>query len=89
MKTIHKYPLEQAGEQTINSHEGAEFLAVQVQHDEACLWVLFDPAKQPWTYKIRIYGTGHMVYEDHLLHLGTFQLHQGRFVGHAFLELPV
>jgi hypothetical protein len=89
MKTIHKYPLMQAAEQTINSHEGAEFLAVQVQNDEACLWVMVDPANRSWSYTIRIYGTGHLVYEKHLVHLGTFQLLEGRFVGHVFLDLPV
>ena len=89
MKTIYKYPLMQAGEQMINSFQDVEFLDVQVQHDEACLWALVDPGQPPCIYTIKIYGTGHPVSEPHLKHLGTFQLHDGRFVGHVFLQLPV
>jgi hypothetical protein len=86
---IYKYPLLQSGEQEINSFQDAEFLDVQVQHDEACLWVLVDPGKPPCIYTIRIYGTGHHVQEKYLKHLGTFQMMEGRFVGHVFLQLPV
>ncbi len=89
MNTIYKYPLIQAGEQTIHSHQDAEFLDVQVQHDEACLWAVVDPSKASCIYTIRIYGTGHMIHEKYLQHLGTFQLMGGQFVGHVFLQLPV
>lgn len=89
MNTIHKYPLTQTGEQIINSYQDAEFLAVQVQHDEACLWLMVDPGKPSCIYTIRIYGTGHTVHEKFLKYLGTFQMMEGRFVGHVFLQLPV
>jgi hypothetical protein len=50
---------------------------------------LVDPGKPPCIYTIRIYGTGHHVQEKYLKHLGTFQMMEGRFVGHVFLQLPV
>jgi hypothetical protein len=76
-------------DQTIHSHKDAEFLDVQAQYGEAVLWALVDPSQPSCIYTIKIYGTGHMVYENHLKHLGTFQLMEGQFIGHVFLELPV
>lgn len=65
--------------------EGFGALTVQVQNGVACLWALVDPRKPLRRFKFRVFGTGQPIPKDLPLdYLGTFQLVNGKFVGHLF-----
>ena len=86
MKTIWKFPLGVADEQTIEMPQGAKVLAVQVQGEQVCVWVLVDPHADKERRTFYIVGTGHDLWDDwgRLRHLGTFQLRGGALVFHVF-----
>lgn len=87
MKTIWKQELVVEDEQSISVPRGAKLLCVQVQNEKPCLWFLCDPSQSlKDSKKVYIYGTGNPIYEDviNYHYLGTFQLLQGKFVGHVF-----
>ena len=75
MKTIYKYILEPVGAQTLQIPSGAEFLSVQMQHGNLCLWAIVDPEKLLENEYFVIVGTGHPVPEKpkYLQYLGTVQ----------------
>lgn len=84
--TIHKYEIEVKDINMINMPVGAEILCVQVQYKIPCIWAKVD--NNPTEFKkrfFRLIGTWHFVpYDETLEYIGTFQLHDGRFVGHLF-----
>lgn len=88
-KTIWKFPLKIIDEQGITLHEGAEFLSLQMQRGQPCLWFLIDPNQPTAFVLVRIYGTGHHVDDTPGKYLGTFQRIYGSadttFVGHVFM----
>jgi len=88
MKTIWKFPLQSADQQTIKMPAGAELLSVQVQRETVCLWAKVDPEAAREPRVIAIFGTGHELPEDEstfrLEFIDTFQLHDGALVFHAF-----
>lgn len=91
--TIHKYTLEVVPEQQVAVPTGARLLSVQAQHNHPRLWALVDtsgPDAPHETRLVHILGTGDSrdVPSDRLVHLGTFQLHGGALVFHAFEERP-
>jgi hypothetical protein len=68
---------------------GAKVLTVQVQNGRPCIWVMVDPSEQQKVPRqFRVAGTGHMLEQDgefdELQYIGTFQLDEGRFIGHLF-----
>ena len=85
MKTIWKYPLEIADEQTLQIPDGAQLLTVQSQDGAPCLWALVDPEAETKLCVLQVFGTGNPV-QDEGVYLGTFQVLQERFVGHVFLK---
>lgn len=83
---IWKYGLAIVDEQVLSIPKVIGFLDVQVQHNQACLWVQVDENAPLEQYKIRIIGTGNSMPENPGIHLGTFQMHGGALVLHAFAE---
>lgn len=85
-QAIWKYPLQVEDEQVIEIPYGAEFLAVQVQHEQPCLWAKVTPGVQEVRTKIVTVGTGHPAqHTDGLQYVGSYQLAGGNFVGHVFV----
>lgn len=82
-KTIWKFPLEIAGEQSVQMPAGAKILDVQMQDGKLMLWALVDPNAPKEPREILIHGTGHPV-ENVGGHIGTFQMYGGTLVFHAF-----
>jgi hypothetical protein len=83
--TVRKYPLELIDLQTLDMPEGAQLLAVQVQHERPMLWAKVDTDKPSNQRLIRLVGTGNPMPDTHLgPYLDTIQMHGGRLVLHAF-----
>ena len=85
--SIWKFALETTDEQIINVPVGAEFLSVQVQHGQPCIWAQVNPKENVIVRaKVVIVGTGNPAdHTDGMMFLGTYQLHDGNFVGHVFV----
>lgn len=87
--SIHKYPLQVTDLQTIQLPRGAKILKVDVQRGIVYLWALvnLNPVMPKENHTIRIVGTGHDIDDrdvPQMNHIGTFQLYNGDFIGHAF-----
>lgn len=91
MPTIWKFPLEEAGMQTIEMPAEARLLTVQMQGNQGLmLWAQVDPAADREHRQIAIYGTGHEVpVNEDGAYLGTFQVGNGMLVFHVFDLGPV
>ena len=92
MQTIWKFELTTTDEQTIEIPLGAEFLTVQVQNNNPCIWALVDPSQPTEKRHIEIYGTGHRIHTDigvERKYIGTYQLNGGSLVFHVFEYLGV
>lgn len=76
-----------ADSQQVAFPEGSQLLTVQMQGRSLCIWALVNPDMPPVKYDIRTCGTGHQVDPDVGSYLGTFQLHDGNLVFHAFGRL--
>lgn len=85
MKTIWKFPLEIEDEQEVEMPPKAELLCVQMQGQQPRLWAVVDPdTTERERRTIAIHGTGHPMAEAAGRYLGTFQMHGGMLVFHAF-----
>jgi hypothetical protein len=85
MKTIWKFPINVVDEQIIVTPEHPWFLCVQLQRGNPFIWALVNPDNPPVSMRIKIFGTGHPIEATNgLNYIGTFQLHDGVFVGHVF-----
>jgi len=86
-QSIWKYPLKVEDEQIIEVPYGAEFLSVQAQHDQPCLWAKVAPGVQEVSVKVVTVGTGHPAqHTEGMQYVGSYQLHGGGFVGHVFIK---
>jgi len=76
MKTINKYELEIATNQTIKMPYDPEILYIGIQNEKICLWALVDTDHKSENINIEIYGTGNSINSkmDIDNHLGTVQL---------------
>lgn len=86
-RVIWKFELTDLGSKEIELRKGYEFLTVQVQNGNACIWVLLNPNEEIITERFEIYGTGHEIHYDMGIsreYLGTFQENNGLFVWHLF-----
>lgn len=95
MRTIYKYLLETTDLQSIRIPRllGAkdftsQFLCIDTQNGCPCLWCLVDTSEQEREVFFRVVGTGNPMPEilDNGDYLGTYQLFNGAFIGHVFLE---
>jgi len=89
VKRIYKYHLEIEDKQTILLPVGAEILSLHVQHGRLCLWSIIDTDNEIVPRKIIICGTGYPADDvSDMQFLGSFQLNEGYFVGHVFIDKP-
>lgn len=100
MKTIYKYALTTNDKQVITvpylQNEDGEIvlfkdqvLKVNVQHEQLFMWCLVDDSMEfKCDRNIYIYGTGHPINSDFSKknYIGTYQLMNGNFIGHVFIE---
>ena len=89
MKTIYKYKIEVKDDQNIMMPEGAKVLTVQAQHGEPCVWAEVDPEQTFTTFRRFVtVGTGrHPIADIDTLHyVGTYQLVNGNFIGHLYVD---
>lgn len=86
MLTIWKAGAEIGDTVTVRIPAGARLLTIQVQHGSPCVWFLCDPSSPLVDRELAIHGTGHPIPPEsaHSPYLGTFQLHGGALVLHAF-----
>jgi hypothetical protein len=88
--TVWKFPLHMEQPNTFEMPKGAQVLAAQAQLGGPTIWALCNPLAPKEKRTFRIVGTGHEI-EDQpgvlLDHVGTFQLYEGKFVGHIFEEV--
>lgn len=87
-RAIWKYPLALRDVQGIDMPSGANILCVQVQAGVPCLWAIVDTEARNVMRRIRIVGTGHPIEVEGEPYIGTFQIHDGALVFHAFEVLP-
>jgi len=87
-QTIWKFPIKSIGNDALEMPLGASVLTVQVQNEIPVIWARVDPEQPKVRRRVWIAVTGGRielpVIEDSD-YIGTFQLHDGRFVGHVFL----
>ena len=85
MKIIYKYfyPMP-SSTGFIPMPVGAEVLCVQEQNGCACIWALVDPKNEIETRSFFLVGTGEPMPDNPSKYIGTFQLSDGRYVGHIF-----
>jgi hypothetical protein len=81
---IWKFPLEVTDMQNVTMPMGSKLLTVQLQNGAPCLWALCDTTAPMRLRTVWIFGTGHPVPMHAGEYLGTFQLHSGTLVFHAF-----
>ena len=86
-KSIWKIALAIEDSQDVRVPIGAEFLCVQVQREELCLWALVDPLAGYEKRRIYVYGTGHPIERGPLKYIWTVQMHSGSLVWHVFEEV--
>jgi len=84
MKTIWKYNIQPVT--TLLLPEDAEFLSVQLQGEDACIWFLVNDQKPKVRRVFHAYGTGHIVSDNPGKFLGTVQFNGGSLVFHIFEE---
>lgn len=82
MKTIYKYKLDIRDRQLIEMPDGAEFLRVEMQGNDLCLWALVDPKEDLYHHEIGICGTGHPCPYEVSNYIGT--VFDNEFVWHVF-----
>lgn len=81
---VWKFELETQDIVDVQMPAGAKLLHVAVQHGTPCLWALVDTTAAPVLRRLRIIGTGHRADAVAAVHVGTYMLHGGMFVGHVF-----
>lgn len=88
MKAVWKYELIAEDYNTILLPKGAQPLSVQIQGDgidHVRLWCLIDLEEEEDEERtFRIAGTGHVIKDENIVFIDTFQLFDGGFIGHVF-----
>lgn len=87
-RIIYKYQLSIKDYQEILLPKDSEILTIQLQGENACMWVLIDLNEpERFARKIEIFGTGQIINYDMGVdrkYISTFQMHGGQLVFHAF-----
>ena len=88
MKTVYKYPLQHTDEQILEVPVGSQILSVANQSDTIVLYALVDTeVKQMQNISIYIHGTGHVVYGEDIVFVGTVPFFRGNLMFHVFGKL--
>lgn len=83
IKRIWKYPILIDDAQIVPMPHNAIILSAKLQGDTLCLWALVSPVDEPVRdRRIWIYGTGHEIYGDPGVYVGTVLV--GSLVFHVF-----
>ena len=80
-RRIWKFPIKVTDEQHISIPKYPEFLSVQFQGDELCIWAVVEPENEKKKHRIRVVGTGHPLPEG-CIYIGTVQ--DRPYVWHVF-----
>jgi hypothetical protein len=83
-RRIWKFVLRITDEQHIEMPMGPEFLAVQFQGGQLCLWALVEPENALHPHRFYIVGTGNPMPDDFGLYIGTVQQPGLPLVWHVF-----
>lgn len=83
MNSVWKFPFDVADRVEIEMPAGAQFLSVQIQDGQTCLWALIETDARPVKRRLLIRGTGHDATGVGRF-VGTFQMYAGALVFHAF-----
>jgi hypothetical protein len=93
MKSIWKFGLSVTDLQVVSMPLGSEILCVQTQNGQPQLWAMVDPKAEFVSHRqIAIFGTGHSIPDEPVAlrkYIGTFQMHDGGLVFHAFDNGPL
>lgn len=90
MERILKYSLSVTGIQKVEIGRNAKILSIQVQKGIPCIWFLQSDGDDIIERTIETIGTGHYLHETkekiatERRFIGTYQLHGGDLVFHAF-----
>lgn len=85
--TIRKYPIPLGvGSFSLEMPRGSLILDLQMQRGQPCFWALVRPGEEPVERRFVVVGTGWPLAPEFsaLVHRGTFQMLDGRFVWHVF-----
>jgi len=87
MRVIHKYVLNDK-EDRLPLPRGSVFLTVQIQKDQACIWVEqpTDPDIETINRGVKIVATGQEFNDPYYAYLSTFQVGEGMLVWHVYVE---
>lgn len=87
MARILKHEIPAASEFTLSLHEGSNLLKLDVVNEKAYIWALEDESKPKRGVKFRMVMTGEEInFDSYMVHIGTFILFNGSFVGHLFVD---
>jgi hypothetical protein len=81
--TVWKYEIS-PGTSILEIPKGGKVLALQVQQDMPCMWVLVDQDAEKEKRRFEIHGTGSLLPNDYGTYVGTFQVNNGHYVFHIF-----
>jgi hypothetical protein len=91
---VWKFPFDVEGYFERDLPEGARIISVAVQAGHPCFWAVVNPQAPTRRRRFYLLGTGHEMYVGgpsdvagspaDLVHLGSFMLEGGAFVGHLF-----
>lgn len=84
MKRVFKYSFPQTDIFDLELPKGAEILTVQTQDGFPQLWAKVDDEADKEIRTFRLAGTGHLIEQEIIGYIGTFQMFGGSFVGHLF-----
>lgn len=85
---VFKYQLAVVDHQVVEIPHGAELLCVQTQYGVPAIWAKVDDEHPEVGYDVFMVGTGHNASRTKgVKYLGSFQLQDGRFVGHVFVGI--
>lgn len=82
-QSVWKYKIPIADEFSHQMPVAAQVIHVESQGGEPWLWALVTPGNVAVERTFYLYGTGHTIPPGRV-HLGSFHLHGGAFVGHVF-----
>ncbi len=89
MTKIYKYPIKVQGSFTIEMPAFAKILNLIVDQKTGipCIYAMVESEFKNSTRQFLIYGTGHEIRTVGIIYIGTFQTHNGEFIGHLFENL--
>ncbi len=83
--TIWKYDI--STDQELQIPVGAQFLSIQYQNGNPCLWFLVCKSAEKKSHKVVVYGTGHDISDiERKTYIGTLQEFGSGLVWHFLLK---